>query len=270
MELKDGLLFNQMSEYYDQFRPGYPNAIVETILKRVHLNNGANVLEIGSGSGKATAQLVGHDFELVCVEPGKDLAARCRDRFKDHKVSVIVSRFEDCRLPAGTFDAIVSAQAFHWVEKPKGLEQCAKLLKSGGFLMPFWNIEILYDTELDRELLEIMTQYDAFTATLPYADYEKRVIRLSAELAQNGWFAPPELVQVKWEKTYTAEEYFGFVMTGNEFIKNTDQKKQACYDALKALSKKHNGIHRKYICELYIARKSDAVPAMPTLPCQED
>ena len=32
-----------------------------------------------------------------------------------------------------------------------------------------------------------------------------------------------------------------------------------CYTALKALAEKHNGIHRKYICELYIARKRDAI-----------
>ena len=257
MELKEGLIFNQMSEYYDQFRPGYPNEIVETIVKKAKLTDGSRVLEIGSGSGKATAQFVDCGFEIVCVEPGEDLAARCREQFKDKNVSVVVSRFEDCSLPAGAFDAIISAQAFHWVEKPKGLELCAKLLKSSGLLMPFWNIEIIYDTELDHELLEIMTEYDAFTATLPAADYEKRVIKLSNELAQNGWFIQPELVQVNWEKTYTAEEYFGFVMTGNVFIKNTDEKKQACYAALKALAEKHNGIHRKYICELYIARKSD-------------
>lgn len=259
MELKEGLIFNQMSEYYDQFRPGYPNEIVETIVKKAKLTDGSRVLEIGSGSGKATAQFVDRGFEIVCVEPGEDLAARCREQFKDKNVSVVVSRFEDCQLPSDSFDAIISAQAFHWVEKPKGLELCAALLKPGGLLMPFWNIEIIYDTELDHELLEIMTEYDAFTATLSAADYEKRVVRLSNELTQNDWFRHPEIVQVKWEKTYTAEEYFGFVMTGNEFIKNTNEKKQACYAALKALAEKHNGIHRKYICELYIARKNSAV-----------
>ena len=34
MELKEGLIFNQMSEYYDQFRPGYPSEIIETIIKK--------------------------------------------------------------------------------------------------------------------------------------------------------------------------------------------------------------------------------------------
>ena len=52
MELKEGLIFNQMSEYYDQFRPGYPNEIIETIIKKAQLTGNAKVLEIGSGSGK--------------------------------------------------------------------------------------------------------------------------------------------------------------------------------------------------------------------------
>lgn len=117
MELKEGLIFNQMSEYYDQFRPGYPNEIIETIIKKAQLTGNAKVLEIGSGSGKATAQFVDRGFEIVCVEPGEDLAARCHKQFNDKNVSVVVSRFEDCSLPTGTFDAIISAQAFHWVGK---------------------------------------------------------------------------------------------------------------------------------------------------------
>lgn len=260
MDLTEGLIFNQMSEYYDKYRPGYPEEIIHTIVQRAGLTSKSKVLEIGSGSGKATAQLIDYDFEMLCVEPGEDLVRRSRERFKGKNISFAVSRLEDCSLPERCFDAIVSAQAFHWIEKPKGLEICAASLKNGGCLMPFWNIEILRDTRLDDELLDIMTRYDAFTATMKEADYEKRVTRISKELAQGGFFHQPDIVQVSWRKTYTAHEYFGFVMTGNEFIKNSDGKKAECYEALKRLSEKFGGIARDYICELYIAQKAGVSP----------
>jgi len=66
-------LFNQMADYYDKFRPGYPEETIRIIIERANLSHGSKVLEIGSGSGKATAQFADFDFEMLCIDPGEDL-----------------------------------------------------------------------------------------------------------------------------------------------------------------------------------------------------
>ncbi len=254
--VKESEMFNQMAEYYDIFRPGYPTEIIHTIVEKARLTPASRVLEIGSGSGKATEQFADYGFEMLCMDPGEDLVQKGNQRFQDTKISFVASRFEDYALPSEHFDAIVSAQAFHWVPKPRGYELCSATLKKGGWLMPFWNIEIIHDTELDHELLAILEKYSAFTATMKNDDYGNRVNTKLNEITESGYFRKPEVFQKHWEKTYTADEYFGFVMTGNVFIQNSDSVKSACYHELQTLDAKYNGIKRHYICELYTAQKA--------------
>lgn len=254
--MEESMMFNLMSDYYDKYRPGYPKEIISSIITTAKLDINSQVLEIGSGSGKATMQFADYGFKMICLDPGRDLIEKAREKFKNKNISFITSRFEDYEFSPNYFDAIISAQAFHWISKPKGLELCSKALKPQGYLMPFWNIEIIYNTDLDNELYSIMDKYNAFTATMKIDDYKKRVERISNELTYNNLFMPPEVVQVPWKKTYTADEYFGYVMTGNVFIQNSDDVKLECYNALKELEVKYNGIKRNYICELYMAKNN--------------
>lgn len=128
-------------------------------------------------------------------------------------------------------------------------------MKSNGYLAPFWNIEIAHDTDFDRDLLSILHKYGAFVSCVQDTEYKKRTETISSGIAKSGLFSEPELIHSYWEKNYTADEYFGFVMTGNVFVQNPEAKKQACYEELVQLAAKHNGIKRHYICELYCTKK---------------
>lgn len=250
------MAFDQMADYYDHYRPRYPEEIIRTILHKAQLTSGAKVLEIGAGSGKATAQFADFGFEMLCLDPGEHLIKQAKTRLNRSNITFAVSRFEDYPLPKNHFDAVLSAQAFHWIEKPEGLRLCSETLKRQGYLLPFWNIEILHDTALDKDLYEIMDRYNAFTATMKAADYQHRVERISKELTWGDFFQPPQVVQTHWEKNYTADEYFGFVMTGHVFLQNTEEEKAMCYRALQRLEARYHGIRRRYICELYIAQNN--------------
>ncbi len=244
-----------MAEYYDFYRPDYPDEIIHQIVEKTGLSTNSHVLEIGAGSGKATAQFVDYGFDILCVEPGQDLAARGRRRFVGKKVEYITSIFETCMLPSDYFDAVISAQAFHWVRKPDGYRLCWRCLKSNGFLMPFWNIEIIRDTNIDREMFDLISKYNAYTAVMQEDAYCQRVKNITEEIQSSGLFARPEVIQVERELCFTAEQYFGYAMTGNVFVKNSDERKQSFYEKLKSLELKYGSIRRNFISELYIAAK---------------
>jgi hypothetical protein len=158
--------------------------------------------------------------------------------------------------PTEYFDAVISAQAFHWVPKPLGFEKCFEALKKDGFLFLFWNIELIRNTDFDEELLSILEKYNAFTSAVSEENYEKRMATISSEISESGFFARPEITHSHWKKTYTAEEYFGFVSTGNVFVQNSEDMKKACFEELKLLADKHKGIKRQCVCELYSAQKA--------------
>lgn len=252
----EGELFNLMADYYDQYRPGYPDEIVRKIIAAAGLRAGSKLLEIGSGSGKATAQFLGKGFDITCLDPGEDLVGIGNARFKGEHVQFIATRFEDFDAPPQSYDAIFSAQAFHWVAQPIGFTKCATLLKEQGTLAVFWNIDIFYDTEADRALWAILDQYNGFVACISEADYAKRVKTIAGNIAGSGVFAAPEIVPVLWEKTYTVDAYFSYLLTSQMFFQKTEEEKNACHDALAQFAAAHGGsITREYTCELYLARR---------------
>lgn len=253
---KESEMFDRMSEYYDKFRPDYPEKVIDTIVNIAGLTKGSRILEIGAGSGKATSQFVDYDFEMLCLDPGADLVRIGNERFKGKNILFTKARFEEYDLPAEYYDAVISGQAFHWIPKPLGYELCSKTLKPGGWLMPFWNIELIDETPLDRELLQIFEKYNAFTATINVHDYKKRVTSIRDSIESSGLFKDIDVINVKHCRTYTADEYFGYIMTGNIFVQNPTEMKKECYNKLLKIADKYGNIRREFICELYVARKT--------------
>lgn len=70
---KESEMFDKAAEYYDEFRPGYPKEIIQTMVEKTNLSNFSKTLEIGAGSGKATEYFKDYGFSIRCIEPGKIL-----------------------------------------------------------------------------------------------------------------------------------------------------------------------------------------------------
>jgi SAM-dependent methyltransferase len=124
--------------YHDAWPP-FPEAVFDTIVEHTGLRPGARILEIGSGTGRATLALAERDFSIVALEPAPNLAAEARrrlDRFP--RVSIEESFFEAWPLPAEPFDAVVSAQAFHWLDPPVAAPKTAKALSREGRIALVW------------------------------------------------------------------------------------------------------------------------------------
>ncbi len=144
--------FDQASEYYDTFRPSYPTQLIDCIIEKTAIPFNAKILEIGSGSGKATELFVKRGFELLCIEPGERLVAVGQKKFKDSKVKFVTTRFENWEPIPEYFELAFSAQAFHWVPKPVGFEKCAQALKSNCYLALFWNMYLYTPGEINDRL----------------------------------------------------------------------------------------------------------------------
>jgi ubiquinone/menaquinone biosynthesis C-methylase UbiE len=253
-------MFNQMADYYDRFRPDYPEETIQTILSTANLSSDSRVLEIGAGSGKATAQFADYDIEMLCIDPGEDLVQAGNKKFVNKNIRFVASRFEDYSLPLEYYDAIISAQAFHWIPQPQGYEKCASILKKDGYLLPFWNIEILNDTLFDNELQKILEKYDAFVSAASEENYTKhRMESICSEIADSGYFSKPKVVESHWNRIYTVDEYYGYLLTSQFFVQQSDEHKRSCYKELTQLNIKYGKITRDFICYLYIAKKQDFV-----------
>src|ERR1700729_3539239 len=106
--------FGAVADLYDRARPGYPAALFAHIARRLP---GPRVLEVGAGTGKATAGLLSLGLEVTCIEPDEQMAAVLAQRTAARPPAAIaVSSFEAFTAP-GTYDGLTSGQAWHWTDQ---------------------------------------------------------------------------------------------------------------------------------------------------------
>ncbi len=93
------------------------------------------VLDVGAGTGIASRQLIARGAELVALEPDPRMA----EIAAEHGVPVEVATFEDWDDAGRTFDVVLFAQSFHWVDPAAALPKIRRLLAPGGRLALAWN-----------------------------------------------------------------------------------------------------------------------------------
>ncbi|WP_433793860.1 class I SAM-dependent methyltransferase [Actinoplanes sp. CA-252034] len=144
-----GQVFGELAEEYDRIRPGYPADLVTDVLEQA---GPGPVLEVGAGTGKATALFAARDIDLTCLEPDSRMAAVLRRTVPG--VPVIESTFE-AWTPDRGYGLVISAQAWHWVDADRRNTLAHAALAPGGLLAPFWNVFLLPDRDLYTALAAV-------------------------------------------------------------------------------------------------------------------
>lgn len=247
--------FNATADYYDIYRPSYPAALIDCLEENTKLGMESAILEIGAGSGKASELFFDRGYELVCIEPGPQLAEMGRIKHKDKKATFIISRFEQWDEPRHTFDLVFSAQAFHWVPQPIGYEKCANTLRPEGYLALFWNM-YLSDAELkNNELILLCTQYGVF----PFQDakqIEARKNIIAEEMVGSGYFKSPSIHSYPWNQQYNTDQFIGFLRTGNGFLALPERDQEdLIHKVIRILSISGGLVTLEFISVLFISQK---------------
>ena len=127
--------FDEVADTYNSYRRSPPAAVVEAIVGLGKLEAGSSVLEIGCGTGQLSVPLAKQGVHLTAVELGPHLAALARQNLELFpNARVDCSSFEEWPLPKRRFDAVVCANAFHWLDPEIRLAKSAEALRSGGSL----------------------------------------------------------------------------------------------------------------------------------------
>ncbi|WP_394825526.1 class I SAM-dependent methyltransferase [Pendulispora albinea] len=153
--------FSSDVDSYDRLRPDYPPALVDWCLPR---ERPCAIVEIGCGSGQATKLFVESAARIVAIDLSAEMIEKAKYNLRAPNVAFIVGAFEDIELPAGPFDAVLSAQAIHWLDFDKAFARIRKLLRSGGRFASCWNALNLERNESLRrardEILSVVPHFD--------------------------------------------------------------------------------------------------------------
>lgn len=130
-----GAVFDRVADLYDRARPGYPAAAISDLVRICGVTPATRILEIGCGTGQLTGELATIGSPIVAIELGASLAALARTNLAGYSnVEVIQARFEDLIALPGSFDLVVAASAFHWIDPTVAYDKAAALLRPRSFL----------------------------------------------------------------------------------------------------------------------------------------
>jgi SAM-dependent methyltransferase len=195
---------------YDRARPSYPPSLAERI---VASSPGQSVLDVGIGTGIAARLFRSAGCPVLGVEPD----ARMADLARDGGFEVEVGKFEDWDPAGRSFDVIIAAQAWHWVDPVVGAVKAAAALRQGGRLAVFWNA-FQPPADLASAFASV---YDSVLPTTPVNLWRRPILpaylsmcaTAADGMARAGTFGAPETWQFDWERPYTREEWLEAVPT---------------------------------------------------------
>jgi SAM-dependent methyltransferase len=257
------LVFGEVAETYDRARPSYPGEIAADIVMLLHLPSPARVLEIGTGTGKATALFARAGHELLGLEPSDAMAAIGRRNLAAFSnVRIEVTTLEDWPLEAGAFDVVTAGQAWHWVPPAVGLPKAHAALRPGGGIAVFWNWEIGASPQV-RGALD--AAYDACAPSLVKQPLKQRVGDVIAEqLEETPLFGTVTRRRYPWERTYTSAQYVDLLATHSDHRMLSEPDRRRLHDAITGTIDAHGGTMTvEYATELFAAARVSAGRTRP-------
>ncbi len=250
----DSRSFDRVAELYDAYRPGYPEELVDAIISKSGIPDAGKILEIGSGTGKATLPFARRGYEILCVEPGENLARVAQENLRDCPgVRWEIATFQDWQPGPLKFDLVISAQAFHWVPRPAGFIKAANLLKPGGCLALFWNMQGAQNVPIFDEMQQV---YQAHAPELDDGFTSEEVIQRRAQETRDcGCFSSLEVYRFPWIKRYDTRQYLGLLNTFSDHLRLGETQRASLFAGVAEVIDRHGGaLEKPYQAVLYLGR----------------
>lgn len=244
--------FTDRVDAYVKYRPSYPGALVDALLRDAELGESARIADLGAGTGIFTRLLLERGKSVVAVEPNDAMREAAKADLSTYSgFSCQPGSAESTALPDQSVDLAVAAQAFHWFDRPLAKREIARILKPGGRLALVWN-ERLSDTspflrDYEALLLEQATDY----ASVNHANIDDSEI--------DAFFAPFPVKKSDFPnaQTFDFEGLAGRCRSSSYVPAEGHPGHAAFFAALRALFDRHqNGgqVRFDYRSTLYLGR----------------
>jgi SAM-dependent methyltransferase len=249
--------FDASPELYDRARYVAPSQVFDDFVALGQLEPGARILEIGCGTGQATLPLAERAFEIVAIELGEHMAELARRRLARYpEVSVVTSSFEKWD-PAGTsFDAVVSFNAFHWIDPEIRYRKSAEVLRDGGALAVLGSRFVEHD-QADPVWTELQEDYEAVTGAGEPRMHVDALKDRSAEFTASGYFTNVTLKRYLWDMTFDADGYVALLGTTSSHSALADSTRDELFGRIhQRISSGGGTISPTMAAVLYVAQRS--------------
>ncbi len=190
--------FDDLATAYSRYRLGYAPELYAA-LEEFGIVSGARVLDVGTGTGLVAHELASRGCLVTGVDISGPMLEHARKRVPDG--TFVEAAAESLPFADASFDAAVSAQAFHWFDQPKALVEMARVVRPGGTAAVWWKGMMRGDaTRLIRESVarELGLDSPADLLTPGFPAFE------------SSPFVERRLRIIPWIVPMSAERYIGY------------------------------------------------------------
>ena len=253
--------FDAWADEYEQYRPGYPDALFDLIASRLGLPADPTVVDLGAGTGKVARAAAVRGWQVTALDPGGPMLAILRERAADERVDIeiVQAPAEETGLTTGRFDAALAGEAYHWFDAPAALAEMARIVRPGGGIAFFWNVVDGERSALVTSERELVAQFgiDGSDVRKPGPRPETRDAVRAA-----GAFEEPEFHQLRHVVPMTGAAYLGLAFTKSH-LRTAPAELQGRYrGAFEAMLAGHgigpsDAIEVPYVVDCWMARRTD-------------
>ena len=182
---------------YAAARPDYPRELFDALdaLLTGRLS-GARVVDVAAGTRIASRQLAERGARVTAVELSHAMLAALRSGSPG--IGAVQGSAHALPIANHSADMVTCAQAWHWMDKERAVNEARRVLRPGGVFAIWWN-QTVYDADWERAQAARFTaaapQWHRFSATEITHDYGQTP----------GFF--PQTTMFPWQRTIPVEKH---------------------------------------------------------------
>lgn len=237
-----------LADDYARHRIGYSPEVYDTIAE-FGLKRGASILDVGCGTGIASATFASNGFAVTGLDPSASMLERAREHVP--AATFVEGSAEALPFPDERFDVVVSAQSFHWLDRARALAEAYRVMRRGGIIAIWWKHLMAQDPLTD---LRAQT-FKAIGKTAPAAGLSGGFKEFYASA-----FSNQTLRVIPWRTAISLEQYMGYERSRRSVREQLADAAELYLTELEARMRERYGfgnpsIPLSYVHYLYLANK---------------
>lgn len=247
--------YSPVAEIYYNARPPYPQEEITRAIALAQLDSDTLILEVGCGPGNATVAFAKFGFSMTCLEPNQDFCDLARRNCESYpKISICNTSFEEWNLEVNQFNAVLSANAFHWIQPEIKYAKSAEALRDNGFLILLWNMTPEPQYEVYQAIEEVYQAYAPSLVRYEGVETQAEILRgFGQDILKSGYFKELETEQITCSVIYSIDNYLKLLTTLRRL---EPQTKELLFAGLREkLESFGNSVQLSFLSAVHVARK---------------